>query len=117
MGKRNNFSLIIQAEEDDEEGKCVAVKALKVKRFTHYGFGTFLENVAPSEVSITQEALDILLECPERRGLQGLEFWPDNRLAWGSRSPYLLIPVDQINVPSAAKKWIKKMTLSKPQKT
>ena len=110
MAKQSKFSLTIEVEEDDGD-KCIAVKALKIKRFTHYGFGTFLENVVPSEVSITQEALNILLECPERSGLQGLEFWPDNRLAWGTPNPYTLIPIDQINVPSEAKKWIKEMSL------
>lgn len=110
MTKQKKFSLTIEVEEDDGEN-CIAVKALKNKRFTHYGFGTFLENVVPSEVSITQDALDILLECPERSGLQGLEFWPDNRLAWGTPHPYTLIPINQINVPSEAKKWIKEMSL------
>lgn len=108
--KRKDFSLTIEVKEDDGE-KCIAVKALKSKRFTHYGFGTFLEIVVPSEVSVTQDALDILLECPERHGLQGLEFWPDNRLAWANPSPYLLIPIDKINVPTEAKKWIKEMSV------
>ena len=104
------ISLKIQVDEDSGE-KYISVKALKPERFTHYGFGTFLEKVDPAEVSITQEAIDILLECSERSGLQGLEFWPDNRLAWGTPASDLLISLDQINVPQKAKKWIKEMSL------
>ena len=113
MEEKGSFSLAIQVETN-EKGKHIAVEALRSERFTHYGFGTFLENIIPSEVSITKEALDILLQCPERNGLQGLEFWPDNRLAWANLSPYYIIPIDKINVPSEAKKWIKKMKVIEP---
>ena len=107
---KKKFSLTIQVEEK-KGTKYIALKAIKPERFTHYGFGTFLEKVIPTEVSITQEALDVFLNCPERTGLQGLEFWKDNRLSWGSPSPYFLVPFDAINVPSLAKIWVKEMCL------
>ena len=105
-------SLRIDIEGRDGE-KHIAVTALKAERFTHYGFGTFLEHIDPKEVSISQEALDILLDCPERDGLQGMEFWPDNRLAWGDPAPCLLVQFHQINVLSKAKDWIREMRIEK----
>lgn len=100
----NGYSLRIDYNADSGD---IALEALRPERFTHYGFGTFLENVDPKEVSISRVALDALLECPERSGLQGLEFWPDNRLAWGDSSPRFLVPTDAINCPKNAKDWIK----------
>lgn len=82
--------------------------ALKPERFTHYGFGTFLENINPEEVLISESALEALLKCPARSGLQGLEFWPENRLAWGDPRPYIAVPYDAINCPNGAKKWLRK---------
>lgn len=95
----------------DKEDKTIGVEACQSKRFNYYGFGTFLENVNPTEAQITKLALDVLLAQPERGGLQGLEFWPEKRLAWASRSPTFRIPVDNINVPSGAKNWIRQMSV------
>lgn len=91
----------------DEEKEEIILKTLNPKRFTHYGFGTFLENVAPKEILISKNALEVLLHCPERSGLQGLEFWQDNRLAWGSLSPDFIVPYNSINCPKGAKSWLK----------
>ena len=77
-------------------------------RWEQYGFGTFLNKVAKGEVAITKEALKQLLGQPERDGLQGMEFWPDFRLSWGSLSKTFTVPLDCINVPQKAKGWIKK---------
>lgn len=90
----------------DEENSRMDVTVLLAERFTYYGFGTFLEDVTSGEVEITAEAKQVLLSLPELSGLQGMEFWPDNRLAWASPSPKFSIPTKDINVPSEAKKWI-----------
>ena len=89
----------------------ILVEVLTPARFTHYGFGTFLENVDPSEVRITEEALEVLLRVPERPGLQGMEFWANNLLAWGSPNPKLSVSPNDINVPREAKRWIKQFSV------
>lgn len=100
----------------DAEGEHIIVKALKPERFTHYGFGTFLENIVEGEVTITLAAQRILLATSKRSGLQGLEFWPDNRIAWGNLSPQLMIPIEAINVPEGAKSWIEALEKKKPDR-
>jgi len=102
--EKKNHSLKISYDKDKEE---IVLKSLNPKRFTHYGFGTFLENVDPKEILISKGALEALVNCPERSGLQGLEFWPDNRLAWGSLSKNFIVPYDSINCPKGAKSWLK----------
>lgn len=93
----------------DPECALIIVETLKPERFTHYGFGTFLENLVEGEVTITPDAKRILLATPERSGLQGLEFWADNRIAWASRDLRFAIPIGDINVPEGAKSWIAKL--------
>ena len=106
--KRAEYALEIKY---DETKNLIMVEALISARFTHYGFGTFLENVEPNEVRITQKALKVLLQVPERGGLQGMEFWADNRLAWGSLSLKFSVSPQDINVPQKAKQWIKQFSV------
>jgi hypothetical protein len=91
----------------DNEEREIYITALNEDRITHYGFGSFLENINPKEILISKGALESLLQCPERRGLQGLEFWEDNRLAWGSPSPKFAVHLKHINCPEGAKSWLK----------
>lgn len=90
--------------------KILHIKAINEDRLTHHGFGTFLENIEPKEIWITKEAKALLLEQPERGGLQELEFWPDHRLAWATPHPEIYVRPDDVNVPKDAKKWIKQMS-------
>jgi len=83
--------------------RCIHIVCLNPTRLTQYGFGLFLENVDPQEVTAGKGVIAALLEQPERRGLQGMEFWADNRLAFCA----IIVPLSQINVPTAAKIWIK----------
>lgn len=92
--------------------KIFHVKAINEGRLTHYGFGTFLENIEPSEIEITPEAREALLAQPERDGLQGLEFWGDNRIAWAHPGPEIEVHPDDVNVPKSAKEWIRQMSLN-----
>ncbi|KKL68472.1 hypothetical protein LCGC14_2124600 [marine sediment metagenome] len=91
--------------------KIFHVKAIDEDRLTHYGFGTFMENIDPLEIDITSDALEELLAQPERNGLQGLEFWPDNRMAWGCPDSEIFVHPDAVNVPRDAKKWIRKISI------
>lgn len=97
--------------EDDEE--YIRVKVLKAERFDQHGFGTFLSNVNPKEVSVTKDAMGILMAGRYRNGLMGMEFWEENRLAWGSLSNVFSIPTNCISVPTGSKSWIKEMAVQK----
>ena len=88
----------------------IHIKATNEDRLTHHGFGTFLENVDPAEIDISTAALSLILEQPERSGLQGLEFWPDNRIAWASPTPEIFVAPEDVNVPPGARNWLKKMS-------
>lgn len=90
----------------DKDNKRINLRALEPDRFNYFGFGTFLENVTPDDIDITPEAKKVLLNLPERPRFQGMEFWPDNRLAWASTSPRFAVPIEYINVPDGAKQWI-----------
>jgi len=96
-----------------KKGNGVIVTNLNPSRFKAYGFGTFMEKIKKDEIRITAKAKDILLSCPERSGLQGLEFWPNKTLAWGALSRKLEIDNGSINVPDEAKKWIKSLVVVK----
>jgi len=104
MPNKKKHSLKISYDKEKEE---ITLETLNPKRFTNYGFGTFLEDICPKEISISKSALEALLNCPPRDGLQGLEFWQDHRLAWGSPSPNFIVPYDAINCPKGAKTWLK----------
>lgn len=98
----------LRIEMVEESGvKMVKLSAGDQERFYTHGFGTFMQDIQPGEVECSQEALDLLLSCHEQGGLNGLEFWKQNMLAWGSQSQILLIPIDEISVPGAAKSWIR----------
>jgi len=101
----------------DKEKDCITLKTLKEERFTFYGFGTFLKDVDPKEILISQEALDVLLQLPARGGLNGLEFWPQSSgvdqkiLAWGSQAPNFMVGTRHINVPNESKVWLRECTI------
>ncbi len=86
------------------------LKATKSTRFSVHGQGTFLETIEEGDVEITADALTLLLAQKERSGLQGMEFWSTPvMLAWGSTSRNFKVPANCVNVPAAAKTWIKKL--------
>lgn len=100
----------LRISTQEEDGLIhIKVEALDSSRFKAYGFGTFMSDIKPGEIEITKRAKRMLLNKGRARsGLRGLEFWGENRLAWASLRPSLLVPIDDINVPLEAKVWIKK---------
>jgi hypothetical protein len=92
-----------------KKGELLITADASNKRFEHHGFGTFLCDVKKGEISITKEALDILLRQPERRGLQGLEFWRDKRMAWCHPSAPLSVPPGDVNLATGAASWVKSL--------
>ena len=106
MGSKMKPALDISVVEEKGE-KFIFVSALIIERFEHHGFGTFLCDFKKGEVKISKEAKAVLMDCSERSGLQGLEFWHDKRIAWGDPGPELLIAVGEMNILADAKEWIK----------
>ena len=89
----------------------LGIRCLKPKRFTIHGFGAFLNDVKPQEVLAGKGVIKALCEQPERRGLQGMDFWVDNRIGFCAT----LVPLEDISVPEDAKKWIKKFVEEEPE--
>lgn len=100
---------------DDDQGKTFHVRATDAGRLTHYGFGTFLEDIDPPEVWVTPEALALLLAQPERDGFQGIEFWPSNMMAWACPYPEIYVHPSDVNVPEGAKAWIRRVSVLRDQ--
>jgi hypothetical protein len=87
------------------------LEGLKSERFEHHGFGTFLLNIDPKEITITRNALQALLDCPYRQGLEGMEIWGANRIAWGDPKLTMTVPVDEICCEPEAKKWLRECNI------
>lgn len=90
------------------EDTKILFEALKPERFEIYGFGTFLCDIDPKEVSITRQALEVLLNCPYRSGVQAVEIWGENRIAWGAKSCSFKIEPLYICREPESKKWLEK---------
>jgi hypothetical protein len=103
---------LIQTDRD----ACICIEALETGRFENYGHGAVMCNVMNGEVDITEEARQALLDLPERRGVQGILFWTERRMAWGSTAPRFLVALKHISVPLGAKGWIKQLGVTPSRK-
>jgi hypothetical protein len=90
-----------------EKEKVITLTVLRASRFKNFGFGTFLIDIQPAEISISQKALSVILACPYRRGLQGMEIWGEHRLAWGSLEHEVAVSPDEICCEELAKEWLR----------
>lgn len=87
-----------------------SVEKLIPQRFNIYGLGSFLENIKLGEVSMNKAAFDYLAQCPERRGLMGLEIFPGPALAYGWVGPKLIkIPKEEVSVEGKVWKKFSKL--------
>jgi hypothetical protein len=76
----------------DTDGDNIRIRTLIESRLTQHGFGMFLEDIKPGEISITAKAFKILNDSPYRGGLMGLEIFAINVLAWGKPSYGITVP-------------------------
>ncbi len=97
----------------DAKSRYIMLEALKQERFEHHGFGTFLCDIKPGEVQISAEALEVLMGCPYRSGMQGLEIWSQNRIAWASPNLRFMLLAEDVSRESGAAKWLKKCHVEK----
>lgn len=73
----------------------------------HFGFGTFLCDLKPEEVNADEFSMRALLGASEKSGLNGVEIWADNRIAWGDPSETIVMPISEISKMVGAKAWLK----------
>jgi hypothetical protein len=100
----------LKLSTEDEDGEvCIRIEVVDPDRFENHGLGTFMLDIENDEVEVSEEARSSLLEGQERSGVQGMEFWPNRMLAWGSRSHRFLVPLGAVNVPPGAKEWIREL--------
>ena len=93
--------LVIRKHGDDS----ILCKALK--GIDHFGFGTFLCNLQPNEIKADKFSKEALLSAREQSGLNGMEIWPDNRIAWGDPRHEIIIPLSEISKAKGAEKWLR----------
>ncbi len=96
--------LRIRKHDDDH----IALNALS--GVTHYGFGTFLENITPEQIDADEFSRSALLASSEKHALNGLEIWADNRVAWGDPAHEIIMPTSEISVHQGARSWLKQVT-------
>jgi len=89
-------------KHDDEH---ISLEALA--DIDHFGFGTFLCELQPDQIECDQFSKDAMMSAPYRDGLQGLEIWPDNRLAWGDPNHQIIMPLEEISNQGAD--WLTKI--------
>ncbi len=75
----------------------------------HFGFGTFLCDIDPEEIECDKFSKEAMLNAVEREGLNGLEIWKDNRIAWGDPSHKIIMPIDEISKAEGSDTWLKKI--------
>ena len=73
----------------------------------HFGFGTFLCDLKPSQIDADAFSKKALLSAKYQEGLSGLELWSDNRVAWGNPSESIVMPLREISKHEGADEWLK----------
>jgi hypothetical protein len=72
----------------------------------HFGFGTFLCNLQPDEVECDEFSKNAILSASYKSGLQGMEIWKDNRIAWGHPAHNIIMPISEISNDSGKDGWV-----------
>lgn len=95
---------LIIKKYDEEHISLEAIKGID-----HLGFGTFLCNLKPEEIECDSFSKDVLLNAREQNGLNGLEIWADNRIAWGDPKESIIMPIKEISKAKNSEKWLSKI--------
>lgn len=101
--------LRLRISKHDE--KHIQLEALE--GIDHFGFGTFLCNIFPNQIECDAFSKKVLIESNYQDGLNGLEIWPDNRIAWGSKNHKIIMPISEISKESGSDDWLTKITIKK----
>jgi hypothetical protein len=77
-----------------------------VAEYVHHGFGTFLMDIQPEEIECDAFSKEVLLAAKWQRGVYSLEIWELNRLAWGSTTLTVVVPLQEISKEVGADVWL-----------
>lgn len=75
----------------------------------HFGFGTFLCNIKEDEIECDDFSKNALIQSGEKNGLNGVEIWEDNRIAWGSPSESIIMPISEISNMTKKDGWLSRI--------
>lgn len=92
---------------DEDHLRCEALEGVE-----HFGFGTFLCDIQSAEIEADEFSKSALLSATEKSGLNGLEIWADNRIAWGDPSHSVIMPVVEISRADGSEKWLQKIEVT-----
>lgn len=107
MARKNDVVMRISFD-----GKMFSIKTLVEKRTKIYGFGTFLQDPKPGEISINKAAYDLLAHCPARRGLMAIEIFNGPIVSYGDTSlEFTEIPLSAISVQPGAWKELAELAI------
>jgi hypothetical protein len=99
----DNIRLII-TRYDDNSIMCEAVRGIE-----HFGFGTFLCNIKPEEIKCDAFSKSALLMAIEKDGLNGMEIWVDNRIAWSAPNHKIIMPLCEISKQQGSNVWLEQL--------
>ena len=97
-------------KHDDKHIKLEALSGIE-----HHGFGTFLSNLKPEEIECDEFSKRAMMKATEKRGLNGMEIWDENRIAWGSPSKAIIMPTKEISKESGATDWLSQITTERKE--
>ena len=83
----------LKIEKVDNEN----IKLQALRGIDHFGFGTFLCQIKPEDVECDEFSKNAVISATEKEGLNGLEIWDDNRIAWGDPSEEIVMPIKEIS--------------------
>ena len=104
---------MIRLKIKKHDDKHISLEALS--GIEHHGFGTFLSNLKPEEIECDEFSKRTIREATEKRGLNGMEIWDENRIAWGSLAGAIIMPTKEISKEPGADKWLSQITTEKKE--
>ncbi len=78
-----------------------------IAEYIHHGFGTFLTELKPEEIECDSFSKNALLNAKYQNGLNALELWGDNRIAWGTTNLAVIVDLKTISKEIGANAWLK----------
>jgi hypothetical protein len=89
------------------------ITALLPQKFRTHGYGSFLSDIKPGDISASKQALEFILSQQHQRGLIPVEFFAQNIFMWLNTQPQALAYEKQISVAPKAKHWISQSVVVK----
>ncbi|HDY87300.1 MAG TPA: hypothetical protein ENH82_04185 [bacterium] len=107
-GKVVDVDMLVRLRIRKHNDENIVLEALE--GIDHFGFGTFLCNIKPNEIDCDEFSKQVMLLAKEQIGLNGLEIWNDNRIAWGDPSHKIIMPISEISRDSGCA-WLNEIAV------